>query len=1842
MRRIDVGNRAVARPPEQLGRVKDVARLGPYLSPRTTLNLAAYGARPDTIEMMNAAARKMAEDNDPARESESFWKRLGRFVTSPFNPNSYRSKYDPKNPLYRGPEGTKQNTYVDPATGKDIPLPSNPAYEVLKGTSRTAIALSESGWSGVNNFVFELNEDGTAPTGYQVLQRMGRLAEVVGTLGAGYNWNKQELDRAFKYTEAGTLFRNQERQGSGFMLPVELQAEQMLNVVGLDAQTGQPLPDYRGRARFGEFEATLPLPMAEGVFPTIQQPATLGGYAANRGWTAKRLPDGSIVEGKGLNLDSGLGSFVSGAFDAIGELATDPVNLAAFAGKSLKVGALSTVAYSRLSPTARAALPGANIFERFIKAGMTIDDIPLTTKSWTEIETLRNTFASEVDVLDDAVTRGVITKADRDAQVLFKESVLKDSEVKVWDADRLSEMIRTDSRFEFIFDLIDQARGKYADPKEAAYIIRNKIFKNRISPEDARKLAAATGPDQYREVFLEAADGLRRGEMPFAGSRISQLTTSQVGVGQIAPQVATRVRQVKESVGQAFERMILSPPVAGLAGTKGGKAIRDVAVGIKTSPLAEGVHQMYARLRNLFELAPDAGIMVDGSTGQRMAAIDSFDAWLRNLTNDEAYRVQVMGRVQEHLSDNLADIERYDDAGNIVTQRIVAPQSRAGVRAVEEELFGVIAKLLADGGYGREGIEDFIGVLRKERDRIRNFNIDEAANPTDYGALQRLSDYGLVDLDDVARELTLKYGQSVNADDLKIIGAATIQQLYNHTLVLPDWKQVRQMASNPFLQRALRKSTGLETGEKRALVLLANSLNQGWRQTTLMNIGYLARNLLDGQVALWMGDAGIYGMLHKPFRFLQIVRNKAGVEDILNNPMTKDGIRAASQKLLDELTPSEKQLLGIGRIESWGTYKEKTYAMERMLRTNDVVPVGQNNKTQYPEAVGQALRSIYADPLERILAQTAGITDFNARKDILLEWLLNTEEGGFLQAQLLSAYRTHGVRIGLPESLVRGLGKLQKLDLETKSDRLAFWDSMFDTIIPGRLQTMDEVPELQIVMAHNYLPKVGASGRATVTSVNVPAGTKFADSVYRIPGNQIPKMDNITGGIYKNAAGDEYFFIRSVTPTASGHQVDMIPIVVREVEPGKFAPATAWTGRQGTLDPATLRLINGLWEREDILPNMPTKLLLSTEIEDAGRFGQWWRETVDKVFIGGFGGVEIAFEKLPAYRQFKWAEYAKHYDELSGEALRQAEKNVVLGAKRLGMTPDEYMGGSTLGRRARGQGPYQALRRAVADSDKARPGATLEQLDSYASSVASYEMRQYFYDAPKKFNVESVDGLEWFFSFFAAQRSIMQRFVRLMVQNPEKPYRIARAFNGATELNLPGDYENGMLYQDPVTKQWRFRHPLGFVARSVAKASGIDLDGVTPYLGAPLRGFSIGFTGLPNIAPLGAIGMGFALDTVANLTGENEGIDAFRKTFMPFELLNKDKGTLDRLTPAILSKSIQLFRSVAMNQKVALVDREIGDAARALSTTGNYDFADETDRKRFEKESQELAQFMVGMSFLSQFFGPAAATPEYTVNLKGMDYNATALSAERQRLLEEDYETGNMKFLQIFGENALLYIVGKTTATKNAKGFMMTEKYVNWVKQNEFDVNNYKSGVGYYFGPPNEDEFSFGARAYLFDNQLTRYRTPVELVDAAQYSIASIKYRAFRNTYPTYLNEREQKTLRAYRAQLTERYLWTGPDFNPNDFNNILLDINRIIDNKAFSDSPLVAPLKKYIAIRNSLLEANGRSTFRSKAMTGARSQLDQFAESLIREGNPEFQRLYDRVLSQETDLAGTDEEAQP
>jgi hypothetical protein len=126
---------------------------------------------------------------------------------------------------------------------------------------------------------------------------------------------------------------------------------------------------------------------------------------------------------------------------------------------------------------------------------------------------------------------------------------------------------------------------------------------------------------------------------------------------------------------------------------------------------------------------------------------------------------------------------------------------------------------------------------------------------------------------------------------------------------------------------------------------------------------------------------------------------------------------------------------------------------------------------------------------------------------------------------------------------------------------------------------------------------------------------------------------------------------------------------------------------------------------------------------------------------------------------------------------------------------------------------------------------------------------------------------------------------------------------------------------------------------------------------------------------------------------------------------------------------------------------------------------------------------------------------------------------------------------------------------------------------------------------------------------------------------------------PTYLEKEQQVMLSKYRKFLNERYpTYTGPSFDVNQFTVTLADINKIIADESFVDTPVIEPLKQYMKKRSTLLILNDRTTFRSKAMTAARQELDAFGQRLALE-NPEFARMYDRVLSSETDPAGTDPE---
>jgi hypothetical protein len=73
-RRVNVGKKVDEYTPEFARNLAKNARLGPYLSPRALLGVTQSGASPQAIELMNTGAQELAQNNDPIKQGDSFWK----------------------------------------------------------------------------------------------------------------------------------------------------------------------------------------------------------------------------------------------------------------------------------------------------------------------------------------------------------------------------------------------------------------------------------------------------------------------------------------------------------------------------------------------------------------------------------------------------------------------------------------------------------------------------------------------------------------------------------------------------------------------------------------------------------------------------------------------------------------------------------------------------------------------------------------------------------------------------------------------------------------------------------------------------------------------------------------------------------------------------------------------------------------------------------------------------------------------------------------------------------------------------------------------------------------------------------------------------------------------------------------------------------------------------------------------------------------------------------------------------------------------------------------------------------------------------------------------------------------------------------------------------------------------------------------------------------------------------------------------------------------------------------------------------------------------------------------
>lgn len=1763
------------------------AQLGPHLSPRTLLNATASNASPDAVRLMQAAAQDIDQKNLENKERSGILAQLTSLAGQ-----------------------AREEVY----------------NSLVKTPIRFTTALSESTGSFINNYLFE--RDISTP------ERIQRLARVFASPTL---WGDDDVIQSLKYTEAGVYLRNLGREGRGFGLSKELQNEQHLATLGLDAN-GNPI-DYSGRIYWDDayagFQAPADAPMIPGVVAGVsggnlttrrtKQPLTLGTAALLASGDFQINAKGAIVNYKGISPDSAAGTLISGGIDAVIELALDPTVIAS---KAI-TGAKELVRGAQIAKESPALIrAGEPMLVELRRLGQTINDLPSTSRSWGEINALRQTAADDLARAQDEISDpGLLAQYQT-----WRNSMLTDAEKVVWDGDKLSEMIRTDARWQWIMEMLDSSRS-IVNPSIRAEAIRNKLFRNRIDIDTAQRLAAANSVDEYRQVFLEAADTLRQGE------QLLPDTVTQLIGGR--NRLRSKLASVKPGAGALdFDRYVL-PPNALRGGFVG-----QIVNGRFVDPVA-------SRIRRLFEFSPDTQILVNGSAGQRSQAVDNYRSWLNSLlpeATDETFKTETLGRVISNMVNDVVQIETLDSAGNIVTRTVSNPQTRAGLREVEDITYEVLDYYMKKNGIGGTERRFTIDRIKEVRGQARAFDVDDFGQPEDFGFIRDLGDRGLIDLDAIAQQLSQETGVFVDPATLKNISAATINELYNHTLSLPDWRELRAMVESPLFTRMMRK-TGTQTdGQLRLPFAFADyAINKVWKPLNLASFGYVVRNIFDSQLRLYITDDPIASAFHRPFQYMRMIANQKATFDILDNPMTTDQVRDLAQKQINLLTPSQRDFISVMRAESWGGYAQAIDSIKRSVRSGAVKIVNkQSGEAEYTAALIDALRKIYTDPLERIMAATSHLQP-DSQVAVVMKYIMDdtNEIGKHIQAELLQAAERRGLKIGVtgvgvPKTVRTNL--VQPLDLSTPAARQTYLETLIDTMVRQRVERYSDLPELRAIMAQNVVPELDASGRAVVTSVLVDQA--FLGKVQRkLWGNQTSAINAVGGIYYMN--GKPYFISAVKNANSNAPVAELIALRTEFIRGRGDVPIRMWNPQvAGNYSSEARAILGELMNNPQNagLANIFPETLLSYEAVTIGKMNEAWQKIVNGLFVKGIGSAERKFDRLPIWRQYKWEEYEKYYDLLSGAELRRAVDNIEQGAKREGMTPNEYMGDiRKLSERIPGpsfkQGRYERLKEVVANLPQDKQGASLEQLDNLASAVALRRMRETFYDMPKKLNFEDAASVAILYQFIAATRVIGAWFVSNLAKHPTKAYKIARALNGIADIDLPGDREVGPIFPNPITGQYAFLHPLSLVAGGIYNAlpGNRGLEGTTPVFESQLRGLNIGLAGLPQANPLGQVGIGATLTATKQITGwDGSSYDTLRGVLLPFEELQKEKTLLERVTPGWITKVANGFSAMSGSQRTAMMTREINDAAAALYATGKYSGGTTEDVKALERDATQLATLMVILGGLSQFFGPASGNPTYIAKLKGIDVHAASLAAELQRLKEEDYETATIKFIGLFGEDALLYVTGKTKSVPETTGVLYTEGFRRWSENNQASINAYQTGIGNYFGPPeDESEFDFAMRAELLDSGKTRYMTPAEKLRASQYAIGSSYYRFVRQQFPERgLTPDQTEFLREYRNGLEDKYPGFNRTFTVGQLEKRISDLEQIVADGAFQDSELFMPVSQYLQARRALLQASGRTTFRSQAATPYREALEAIGLALSAQ-NKSFERLYDRVLSQETDPVG-------
>ena len=1001
------------------------------------------------------------------------------------------------------------------------------------------------------------------------------------------------------------------------------------------------------------------------------------------------------------------------------------------------------------------------------------------------------------------------------------------------------------------------------------------------------------------------------------------------------------------------------------------------------------------------------------------------------------------------------------------------------------------------------------------------------------------------------------------------------EMLNQLSMILPDARRVRRMMSN--VGWIYGKGNKLSDPSKyRNLRLPFSALegfqNEIWRPITLMTGGYVLRNMTDSAFRYTM-TPGLKGGVMHPIQWIQIA--------------------------------TRKRFRGTLKGQVWDNLTDDV--AERLAR---------DGMDEFNQAVGQGIRENFSP----------GSIYQQGRKD--KHWALANRTSG-------SRYKK-GIQDEISELHDDLAARLYAQGLTT------------DEIVQQLKNDPDYVRRLQGRWSNREMELADGSGTKVIGTPDLidPATGKpsaWADQnlTYYVEEYIAKRFEDVTGNndVLRRAVAE------GLVEDANGNVVK----IFQEGAGGKrIAYSKEWDdGVTRVINDDAARIANGQTaqlknqykygiEVSAFDPNIPGRELPN--------WIKSWNKVTDTFFSSLYPKRSGYLMQSPVFRQYYWKETAKLMDELDTASLNAVRKNLSDIARKEGKQFTDAWLAKYVGDGDVGEALYKRLSNTTSTGK-----LSLNELDAYAKGSALDQTKNLFYNATEKSNF--ADILRIAVPFGSAWAEVMNTWGKIAVSNPQAVRRVGVSVQGLQNADPDGDGK-GFFWRDPVSGDWVFNYPfsdqIGGLAAGLAPigaAIGGVVGGLPGVAIGAAAGGAIGFgtqeaLGLENVrltAPVKSLSMGlniypgagpFAQIAANKILTRFPDADFIRDAILPYG--EPDITTVGPVpVPSWGRKVIEAVRGNPDNNRL-LGDLTI-DVMRVLHNSGEYDLTTAEGRQKLEDDSLTRARTLLLFRGLGQLAGPVRPDIEFKIPTGQGDMYTVELSKAFRDMQAENYDTAVERFISAFGDDAFLYIQGKSLS--KAGGLDASTRFGQFERDNGTLFSQYGEVAGYFADVGTNFDYSVYTRQ-LETGQREKL-TPSEFLDEAQKSIGRSLYRTVQRAVGPNPDAYQKDALRAAKMFLQERY----PGYK-----TMVIDINASkarIDNvreAAFDpildNNPIAKATRLYFNARDRAqneLEARGIVSGDLTTKTGAdlRAFLRNTADILIKQF-PEFERLFDRVFYNE------------